>query len=138
MDSANVQLVRSIYAGWERGNFGSVEWADPEIEYVYADGPSPGRWTGLAGASQGVREFLGAWQNFRLEAKEYRGVDAECVLVLNRRSGRGKTSGLALEQLATKGVQMFQIRDGAVVRLVVYFDRERGLTELGLAQAPPG
>ena len=48
MASANVELVRSIYADWERGHFTTAEWADPEIEYVLVGGPAPGRWAGLS------------------------------------------------------------------------------------------
>ena len=38
--SGNVDFVRSIFAAWERGELRAVDWADPEIEFVFADGPS--------------------------------------------------------------------------------------------------
>ena len=52
-DSANLDLVRSIFADWERWDFISTEWAPPEIEFVFADGPALGRWHGVAGMAYG-------------------------------------------------------------------------------------
>ena len=130
--SANLDLVRSIHADWERGDFSKAEWAHPEIEFVFADGPSPGTWTGLTAMRATMREYLSTWQNARLEAEEYRELDDDRVLVLNRPYGRGKTSGLDTSDIGATGAQVFYVRDGRVVRLVVYFDRDRALADLGL------
>jgi ketosteroid isomerase-like protein len=132
-DSPNVALVRSIYAAWERGDFGSDEWAHPEIECVIADGPDAGTWRGLIEMPGIRRALLGAWEGYRTEAEEYRDLDHERVLVLIRRAGRGKKSGLELGQLGTKGAGTFHLRDGKVTRFVTYWDRERAFADLGLA-----
>jgi hypothetical protein len=63
MASANVDLVRSILADWERGDFGSAGWAHPQIEFVMADRPQPGTWTGLDGMADAMRETLNAWED---------------------------------------------------------------------------
>jgi ketosteroid isomerase-like protein len=131
--ASNLDLVRSIYAAWGRGNFSSADWADPEVEFVRADGLSPGRWTGLTGMAEGFGDFVNAWKDFRVEAEEFRELDGERVVVLGQFSGRGKTSGLEVEQMRSKGASLFHIHGGKVTRLVLYFDRERALTDLGLA-----
>jgi ketosteroid isomerase-like protein len=133
MASANLDLVRSILAAHERGDYSSAEWAHPEIEFVIAEGPTPGTWTGLAGMAEGWRGVLTAWEEFRAEAEEYRELDGERVLVLAQFSARGKRSGLEVGQMRAKAANLFHVRGGKVTRLVFYFDRERALADLGLA-----
>jgi ketosteroid isomerase-like protein len=133
MASANLDLVRSFHAAWERGDFSSDEWAHPEIEFVIAGGPTPGSWTGLDGMAEGWRDFLSAWEEFRIEVDEYRELDDERVLVLVHFSARGKTSGLELEQMRAKGAELFHVHGGKVTRNVAYWDRERAFADVGLA-----
>jgi hypothetical protein len=101
--AVNLVLVRSIVAPWEGGDWSSADWADPEIEFVVADGPAPGSSTGVAGMAKAWGETLSAFRDFRARAEEYRELDDERVLVLIRVSGRGKTSGLEIEQLGSRG-----------------------------------
>src|SRR5947209_17619030 len=97
--SENLDLVRSIYVDWERGDFNSAAWAHPEIQYVQAEGPDTGSSTGLDEMAKRFREWLGTWEGFRLVAEDYRGLGADSVIVLDRYSGHGKTSGLDLGQI---------------------------------------
>jgi len=132
--SENLDLVRSIFSARERGDFSSAEWADPEIEYVFADGPSPGTFTGLAGMAQAMRELLSAWEGFHAHVDEYRELDDERVLVFACWKGRGKTSGPELDALSIHGVNVVHLRDGKVTRIVFYYDRSRALADLGLEE----
>jgi ketosteroid isomerase-like protein len=129
--SANLDLVRSIYAVWERGDFSSAEWAHPEIELVIADGPDPSVSTGLAGLLEGGSTILDAWEDWRPEVEEYRALDDERVLVLTRRGARGKTSGA---QVWSQGANLIHARGGQVIRIVHYWEREHALADLGQAR----
>ena len=132
-ESANVDLVRSIYAAWESGDYGSVDWADREIEWVFADGPEPARWQ-LTEIAQGWRKFLSAWQGFRITVEELQELEDERVLVLTRYTGRGKTSGLDLGAFGARGASIFDLREGKVTRQAFYLDRARALADLGLTE----
>jgi ketosteroid isomerase-like protein len=129
--SENLDLVRSTLAQWERADFRSLSWADPEIEYTVVGGPEPGTWNGVADMKASVRAFMSAWQDYGIEAEEYRELDDERVLVLVRLSGRGKASGLDIEQTGATGAEVWHVRDGKVIRLVLYWYREQALADLG-------
>jgi ketosteroid isomerase-like protein len=136
MSHENVEIVRSILAAWERGDYGSAEWAHAEIEFRVADGPAPNSRKGLSEMAQAYRDFLSTWEDFRTEPEEYRDIDDEHVLVYVRDRGRGKASGLEIGQImgTENGAILFAIRDRKVVKLVNYWDRERALADLGIEE----
>jgi ketosteroid isomerase-like protein len=133
MGSANVELVQSIFAAWERGDYSPVEWAHPEVEYAIADGPTPGTWSGLAGMAEAAGDFLSVWEEFRIVTTDYRELDDERVLVLTHRRERGKMSGQDLGQVQAEGAHLFRVRDGKVTKVVAYNSRQHALADLGLA-----
>jgi hypothetical protein len=133
--SENLKLVRSILADWEHGDFRSVEWADPQIEYAIADEPGAHTGRGVPAMASIWREFLSAWDGYRVEAQEYRELDHERVLVALKPRGRGKASGLDIgARTGGRGsANVFYLHGGKVTRLVSYFDHERALADVGLA-----
>jgi ketosteroid isomerase-like protein len=130
--SANLDLVRSIYAEWGRGDFSRNDWANADIDFVIADGPEPGSWTGLKEMARRYGDWLRGWRDFRAAPEEYLVVDDQRILVLVKNSGRGRASGLELEQRSV--ANLFEIRRGKVTRFVLYLDRDRALADLGLEE----
>jgi ketosteroid isomerase-like protein len=131
--SPNLDLVRSIYADWERGDYSSANWADPEIEWTAVGGPEPSSGTGVATLDVAWRDFLEAWGEYRQVAEAFRALDIHRVLVLIRVRARGRASGLIAEG-GTKAATVVRIRDGKVTKLDIYWDRDRALADLGLEE----
>jgi ketosteroid isomerase-like protein len=130
--SENLDLVRSIYADWERGDFSATDWAHPEAEFAWVGGSIPGTFRGRAEVSKTFAERMSAWEDPRIEADEYRELDDERVFVSFSLSGRGKTSGFDLGELHRQYASVLHVRDGKVTRVVTYWDRDRALADLGL------
>ena len=130
--SENLDLVRSIYADWDRGDFSSAEWADPDIEYVIADGPSPSSRRGIAAMGTAWRDVLSAWRDYRADGEEHRELPDGRILTLSAFSARGRTSNIEVRHVLARGASVMQIDDGKVTKLALYFNRDRPLADLGL------
>jgi hypothetical protein len=132
--SINLDLVRSIFADWEHGDWRNSAWADPQIEFVSGDWPAPVRVTGRGLMERAWRDFLGDWDDFRTDAAEYRELDDERVLVFHRFRARGKGSGIKLETIGSRGATLFHVTNGSVTKLVLYSTRDSAFADLGLTR----
>ena len=129
MSEENVAAARAIYAAWERGDYSSADWADPDIVYVQPDAPEAFEVRGVEAMGAAWSEWLDQWDEFRSEADEY--IDAgDTVLILTRFAGRGKQSGVAVDGLP--GAALMTFRDGRVTRLVAYENRDHAFEDAGL------
>jgi ketosteroid isomerase-like protein len=126
--SANLDLVRSIYEQWSRGDW-TYGWAHDDIEYLGGDGLESNIARGIPAMNESWHRFREAWDEFHPEVEDVRELDDRRVLALIQRSGRGFSSGVELQG---KSAHLFEICDGKVVRFVHYWDRNRALADLGL------
>jgi hypothetical protein len=86
--------------------------------------------------AEGVRAGIDVIEDGWIAAEQYAELDGERVLVLDRRSGRMKRSGIQFGTttfLPQAGAHLFHLRDGKVTKLVAYSDRDEALADLGLA-----
>jgi ketosteroid isomerase-like protein len=84
--------------------------------------------------ASGWREWLGAWKDLHIEAERYVELDEGRVLVLARGISRGFASGIDTGQMRSEAAVLFHIRDGAVTRLIVSWDRALALAHLGVEE----
>jgi hypothetical protein len=96
--SENLDLVRSIYTDWERRDFSRFDWAEEEMQFEYVDGLEPASGRGHAAMWAVWHKVLGAWQDHRAVAEEYRELEDGGILTLTTFGGRGQASGIELRQ----------------------------------------
>jgi ketosteroid isomerase-like protein len=126
-----VDVVRSLHAAWERGDYSSVDWAHDEIEFVMqADFfPEPGTYHGLAAMRRAWSGWLRAWDGFRISESGLIDLNDRVVAFYTIRA-RGRSSGIDVE---ARVANVFIFRAGKVVRLELV-TRAQGLKEAGIEE----
>jgi ketosteroid isomerase-like protein len=128
MSSANVDVVRSIYAAWARGDFGSVEWADPEIEYVNPSGAiEPGTRRGVAAFSRAVERVFEGWETWDMEPERLEAFGGQVAVIVRYRA-RGRGSGVEVEGRESA---LWTVRDGKVVRYEWFHEPAEAFEAIG-------
>ena len=84
MSEENVEIVRSFYRAWARGDLpGPVELMDPEIEYVNPiRAVEPGTRRGLIAFSGAVEKVFEGLQSWQIELEQLRPVGDQVAVVV--------------------------------------------------------
>jgi ketosteroid isomerase-like protein len=128
MSEANVEVVKAIFTAWGRGDFSSVDWADPEIEFTIP-GPDRRTYHGIESMGHAWSEWLGAFDEFGVVAQAFRDA-GDKVVVEQVFRGKGKASGIPIDE--TTGAAVLTLRDGKVVRFEGHMSLEAALASAGL------
>jgi ketosteroid isomerase-like protein len=128
MSRENLEVVRSVYEQWARGDFSDNSAFDPDVEFELVDWPHTGRSRGVDAMWATWSTALAAWDDFRSEPSRYIDVDDRLVVVLNRISGRGKVSGA---EVVADTATVWTLDRGKVTRLALYWDTATALEAAG-------
>ena len=86
----------------------------------------------------GYRQVMDAWEDYCGKLEGYYELDDGRLLVLIELHGRGKTSGLELGQVTPKAAGVFQVENGKVTKLALYWDPQRAFADIGLGPNEAG
>jgi ketosteroid isomerase-like protein len=116
-------VVRASLEAWRSGDFErSLSYYAEDVTWQ-TGGLDSTVLQGREGVARGVKDWIGAFSGYWLEADELieRG---DCVLLLLREGGTGKASGVEVEE---EGALLFRVRDGLIVRAQGFTDRAEAL-----------
>jgi ketosteroid isomerase-like protein len=126
----NVELVREVQDGWNRGETAvrSDAW-HPDVEFVPLRSATEGGYRGFAGIEAFIKDTLEVFEKFEMHY-EYADL-GDRVLAWGNIHVRARGSGLETD-IETGG--LFEFRDGKIVRWEDFGSKERALEAAGLSK----
>jgi ketosteroid isomerase-like protein len=132
MSAENVEIVRLGYDEFLATGELVERITAPEFVWdmsTFHGWPERQTYEGPEGTREFLTEWLGAWEDWRLEVREL--IDAgDDVVALLHQSGRSKTTGLEVDM---DFAQVWTIKDGKQTRMRMYADPDEALRAVGLS-----
>jgi ketosteroid isomerase-like protein len=120
-EGANAAAVRRFFDAVNRGDLSETfELFDTEVEVVEETGPDAGTYRGIERAREYFLEFTGHFDEYRFDVDELR-ERGDHVLVLTHERGRGKASGVEVDE---RGGWICRFRDARCVHVRLFLDRD--------------
>jgi ketosteroid isomerase-like protein len=127
----NAEIVRQLYAGFNRERHGTRELLDPEIEWINPeDAVEPGERHGLGGWDTALGRMQDSFAESRVEVERI-AESGERVASAVTLHVRGRGSGAETEM---KQSHLWTIRDGRAVRFEWFRDPERAFEALDASE----
>jgi ketosteroid isomerase-like protein len=122
----NAELVRRGADGYNRGDIAAVlDLFDANVEVHTAPGlVNAGTYHGHDEFLQWLKQWVEAWEEFRIELEAVEPIGDEHVVAMVRQVVRGAGSGVEVEM---RLAQLYEVRDGKATRFHLYPDRETAL-----------
>jgi ketosteroid isomerase-like protein len=131
MSEENVEIVRNAVERFKASGEMSPETATTDVAWHDPpDFPDAKVHFGVEGVIEALGAWANAWSEWQIELDDY--VDAgERVLVRGRQWGRGKDTGVRVEQPLCL---VYLLRDGMVIEVRAFFDEQQALEAAGLRE----
>ena len=131
MSQTNIELVRSAYESFEHTGQFAAHLATADFVWdmsKFSGWPEQQLYDGAEGAEQFLREWVAAWEDWRLELEALHDAGDRVVTIV-RQHGRSRTTGMPVDM---HFAQVWSLRDGAMARMEMYADTEEALRAVGL------
>ena len=137
MSQENVEVARQAFVAFNRtfteGTPEFYEFVDPEVEWIPITALLEGtRYQGHDGVRQWMEDMKGDWEVFETHAEEFRDLGDDRVLALGTWRAQGRGSGVELD--FPRAAWLTRFRDGKIIRLQTFTDRELALEAAGLSE----
>ena len=132
MSAENVEIVRLGYDEFLATGELVERVTAPEFVWdmsTFHGWPERQTYEGPEGTREFLTDWVGAWEDWRLEVRELIDAGDDVVAVLHQ-SGRSKTTGLEVDM---DFAQVWTIKDGKQTRMRMYADPDEALRAVGLS-----
>ena len=132
MSQENVEVVRDFFEAFEQGGMDAVaRFWHPEITWRAIEGAPDdvGEMSGVEMARRYVQDWLDTFDDFTNVPEELLDLGPDRVIAVQRLSGRAKLSGVQTE---LRYAVIYTLREGKIVRVREYADRQEALDAAGL------
>ena len=126
MSQQNVEVVKRTLESFAKTGVPDLSDLDPQIEIHDHEPPDSAVHHGHHGFMRSIQDWESAWEDYSFDIEELIEAEDRVVVILHT-TATGRTSGLKLDR---RDAQVYELRDGRVVRLDYFSTKAEALEAL--------